>query len=156
MPIIPTKEPIMKLYKYLLLAALSSLLTLGCVNTPQSTSDNSPQSAGADSEKKAPTEKKVSCADNNETRLSLTLSEQDIKKMGFKEAYEHGYRFEIGDGVKQDYEKAKKLYQYSAVLGNAKAKFRLGFLLIPDNAPNGNASESFKIMQESKLGLNNL
>ena len=143
----------MKLYKYLLLAALSSLLTLGCVNTPQSTSDNSPQSAGADSEKKAPAEKKVSCDDNNELRSPLTLPDQDIHKLEPKKAYEYGYLFEIGDGVKQDYEKAKKLYRYSAGLGNAKAKFRLGFLLIPDNAPNANASESFEIMQESKLGL---
>ena len=156
MPIIPTKEPIMKLYKYILLTALSSLLTLGCVNTPSSNSDNSKQRSGAESGKKVSAEKKVSYADNNESRLSLTLPDQDIKKMGSKEVYEHGYRFEIGDGVKQDYEKAKKLYRHSAGLGNAKAKFRLGFLLIPDNAPNANASESLKFMQKSELGLKDL
>ena len=94
--------------------------------------------------------------DHREEQKIIQALEQGIERLESKAAYELGYRYEIGDGVKQDFDKARSLYQQSANWGNVKGKYRWGYLLNPDNAPNANLEESIKIMKESLADLEEL
>lgn len=44
-----------------------------------------------------------------------------------------GFKYEQGNGVKQDYQKAKEWYEKSAEQGNRGSQFRLGFLYLVGN-----------------------
>jgi TPR repeat protein len=77
-------------------------------------------------------DRKASCADSDKLEI-LSDPNAEIERLGSNEAYVYGYCFEIGNGVKQDFNRAISLYQQSAKLDNAKAQFRWGYLLGPDS-----------------------
>ena len=67
--------------------------------------------------------------DHREEQKIIQALEQGIERLESKAAYELGYRYEIGDGVKQDFDKARSLYQQSANWGNVKREIPMGLLI---------------------------